>query len=239
MEPHEIKGNNGCYSIEGELSWRTVNSQTEKLAFFLQLFLYDLIFQAQRDREARKLWKQACLRGFPHNVKLSFLSLFVTILKNNHQLLLSSVPPFLVFLLLFSTLLFSTSLSKGKVYFLKRFKKVNYAEAVKACVRDGSIVAKVGQLYAAWKFQLLDRCEAGWLEDGSIRYPIVNPRSRCGGSEPGVRHLGFPDKKFQLYGVYCFLKNEDKKDTDPRKTTETLTTGKSKNSMSINSTGTI
>uniref|UniRef100_A0A3P8V5I7 Hyaluronan and proteoglycan link protein 4 n=1 Tax=Cynoglossus semilaevis TaxID=244447 RepID=A0A3P8V5I7_CYNSE len=132
-----------------------------------------------------------------------------------------------------------TSKLNGKVYFLKRFKKVNYAEAVKACVRDGSIVAKVGQLYAAWKFQLLDRCEAGWLEDGSIRYPIVNPRSRCGGSEPGVRHLGFPDKKFQLYGVYCFLKNEDKKDTDPRKTTETLTTGKSKNSMSINSTGTI
>lgn len=55
MEPHEIKGNNGCYSIEGELSWRTVNSQTEKLAFFFTAFLYDLIFQAQRDREARKL----------------------------------------------------------------------------------------------------------------------------------------------------------------------------------------
>ncbi|KAL0160329.1 hypothetical protein M9458_044054, partial [Cirrhinus mrigala] len=31
-----------------------------------------------------------------------------------------------------------------------------------------------------------------------IRYPIVNPRARCGGPEPGVRNLGFPDKKFRL-----------------------------------------
>ncbi|XP_068176041.1 hyaluronan and proteoglycan link protein 4 [Antennarius striatus] len=102
-----------------------------------------------------------------------------------------------------------TSKLNGKVYFLKRFKKVNYAEAMKACIRSGSVIAKVGQLYAAWKFQLLDRCEAGWLEDGSIRYPIVNPRNRCGGAQPGVRHLGFPDRKFRLYGVYCFRKNED------------------------------
>lgn len=104
---------------------------------------------------------------------------------------------------------FCSASPSGKVYFLKRFKKVNYADAAKACVRDGSVVAKVGQLYAAWKFQLLDRCEAGWLEDGSIRYPIVNPRSRCGGPHPGVRHLGFPDKKFRIYGVYCFHKNEE------------------------------
>ncbi|CAL8268714.1 unnamed protein product [Arctogadus glacialis] len=102
-----------------------------------------------------------------------------------------------------------TSNLNGRVYFLKRFKKVNYAEALKACVRDGAAVARVGQLYAAWRLQLLDRCEAGWLADGSIRYPIVNPRARCGGAAPGVRHLGFPDKKFRLYGVYCFQKNKE------------------------------
>lgn len=95
----------------------------------------------------------------------------------------------------------------GQVYFLKRFKKVNYAEAVKACQRDGATIAKVGQLYAAWKFQLMDRCDAGWVDDGSVRYPIVNPRARCGGSEPGVRTIGFPDKKFRLFGVYCFCKD--------------------------------
>lgn len=95
----------------------------------------------------------------------------------------------------------------GQVYFLKRFKKVNYAEAVKACQHDGATMAKVGQLYAAWKFQLLDRCDAGWVDDGSVRYPIVNPRARCGGSEPGIRTIGFPDKKFRLFGVYCFRKD--------------------------------
>ena len=92
---------------------------------------------------------------------------------------------------------------------------MNYAEAVKACLRDGSSVAKVGHLYAAWKLQLLDRCEAGWLEDGSIRYPIVNPRSRCGGAQPGVRNLGFPDKKIRLYGVFCFRKNKEGEDPRP------------------------
>ncbi|XP_033903907.3 hyaluronan and proteoglycan link protein 4 [Acipenser ruthenus] len=102
-----------------------------------------------------------------------------------------------------------TSNLNGEVYFLKTYKKLAYGDAVKACERDGSTVARVGQLYAAWKLQLLDRCQAGWLEDGSIRYPIVNPRARCGGPEPGVRMLGFPDRKFRLYGVYCYRKNPD------------------------------
>uniref|UniRef100_H3AVU2 Hyaluronan and proteoglycan link protein 4 n=1 Tax=Latimeria chalumnae TaxID=7897 RepID=H3AVU2_LATCH len=101
-----------------------------------------------------------------------------------------------------------TSNLNGKVYFLKTYRKLNYTEAVKTCENDGSTVAKVGQLYAAWKTQLLDHCEAGWLQDGSIRYPIVNPRSQCGGLEPGVRSLGFPDKKYKLFGVYCYKKRE-------------------------------
>ncbi|XP_033926712.1 hyaluronan and proteoglycan link protein 4 isoform X1 [Melopsittacus undulatus] len=99
-----------------------------------------------------------------------------------------------------------TSNLNGKVYYLKTYRKLSYPEAVQACKNNGAAVAKVGQLYAAWKIQLLDRCEAGWLEDGSIRYPIVNPRARCGGREPGVRNLGFPDKKYKLFGVYCFKK---------------------------------
>lgn len=65
-------------------------------------------------------------------------------------------------------------------------------------------MAKVGQLFAAWKLQLLDRCTAGWLADGSARYPIVNPRARCGGLRPGVRNLGFPDPGRSLFGVYCY-----------------------------------
>lgn len=102
----------------------------------------------------------------------------------------------------------------GKVYFLKTYRKLSFPEAVQACKKNGATVAKVGQLYAAWKIQLLDKCEAGWVSDGSIRYPIVNPRSRCGGREPGVRNLGFPDKKYKLFGVYCYKAADS---TEPKK----------------------
>lgn len=145
----------------------------------------------------------------------------------------------LLSLIFFISLYIIPVFSLGKVYFLKRYKKVNFAEAIKACIRDGSLVAKVGQLYAAWKFQLLDRCEAGWLEDGSIRYPIVNPRSRCGGSQPGVRHLGFPDKKFRLYGVYCFRKSADGTTVGSKITTnlkKIWPKWKSSNSLPVNTT---
>lgn len=177
----------------------------------------------------------ACLWGFA--LSLTFLSFFLLVLLNKRLCLL----PFNLFLTCFSNkyALLLYFIPSGKVYFLKRFKKVNYAEATKACIRDGSVVAKVGQLYAAWKFQLLDRCEAGWMEDGSIRYPIVNPRSRCGGSHPGVRHLGFPDKKFRLYGVYCFRENKDEMagDTETTKSPkDSLTRGKSSNSIPVNAT---
>ncbi|XP_066461134.1 hyaluronan and proteoglycan link protein 4 [Eleutherodactylus coqui] len=97
-----------------------------------------------------------------------------------------------------------TSNLNGKVYFLKTFHKMSFPEATRSCEKNGDTLAKVGQLYAAWKLQLLDKCEAGWLGDGSVRYPIVNPRQRCGGEEPGVRNLGFPSKKYKLFGVYCF-----------------------------------
>uniref|UniRef100_A0A4X2M445 Hyaluronan and proteoglycan link protein 4 n=1 Tax=Vombatus ursinus TaxID=29139 RepID=A0A4X2M445_VOMUR len=99
---------------------------------------------------------------------------------------------------------FTSNLQGERVFFLKPYRKVSFPEAVRACAGSGAAVAKVGQLYAAWKLQLLDRCEAGWLGDGSVRYPIVNPRARCGGQRPGVRNLGFPDKKHRLFGVYCY-----------------------------------
>ncbi|XP_059846920.1 hyaluronan and proteoglycan link protein 4 [Hypanus sabinus] len=101
-----------------------------------------------------------------------------------------------------------TSDLKGKVYFLRTFRKLNYVEAVKACKKKSGSIAKVGQLYAAWKLQLLDLCRPGWLSDGSVRYPIINPRSKCGGNKPGVRSLGFPDRRHRLYGVYCFKRKE-------------------------------
>lgn len=100
-----------------------------------------------------------------------------------------------------------TSHYKGRFYYLIHPSKLTYDEAVRACQKDGAQIAKVGQMYAAWKLLGYDRCDAGWLADGSVRYPISNPRRRCSPTEAAVRFSGFPDKKHKLYGVYCFKGN--------------------------------
>ncbi|XP_028735046.1 hyaluronan and proteoglycan link protein 3 [Peromyscus leucopus] len=92
---------------------------------------------------------------------------------------------------------------KGWVYYLEHPEKLTLLEAKEACLEDGAQISTVGQLFAAWKFRGLDRCDAGWLADGSARYPIVHPRPNCGPSEPGVRTFGFPDPRMR-YGVYCY-----------------------------------
>ncbi|XP_053156715.1 hyaluronan and proteoglycan link protein 1 [Hemicordylus capensis] len=97
-----------------------------------------------------------------------------------------------------------TSTFKGRFYYLIHPTKLTYDEAVQACLKDGAQIAKVGQMFAAWKLLGYDRCDAGWLADGSVRYPISKPRKRCSPTEAAVRFVGFPDKKHKLYGVYCF-----------------------------------
>ncbi|KAJ0012827.1 hypothetical protein NQD34_017161 [Periophthalmus magnuspinnatus] len=97
-----------------------------------------------------------------------------------------------------------TSHYKGRFYYLIQRSKLTYDEAVQACKKDGAQIAKVGQMFAAWKLLGYDRCDAGWLADGSVPYPISNPRRRCSPTEAAVRFNGFPDKKHKLYGVYCF-----------------------------------
>ena len=92
----------------------------------------------------------------------------------------------------------------GQVYYLEHPEKLTLTEAREACREDGAQIAKVGQLFAAWKFRGLDRCDAGWLADGSARYPVAHPRSNCGTLEPGVRSFGFPDPHSRKYGVYCY-----------------------------------
>ncbi|XP_062985714.1 hyaluronan and proteoglycan link protein 1 [Elgaria multicarinata webbii] len=97
-----------------------------------------------------------------------------------------------------------TSHFNGRFYYLIHPTKLTYDEAVQACLNDGAQIAKVGQIFAAWKLLGYDRCDAGWLADGSVRYPISKPRKRCSPTEAAVRFVGFPDKKHKLYGVYCF-----------------------------------
>ncbi|XP_051980955.1 hyaluronan and proteoglycan link protein 1-like isoform X2 [Xyrauchen texanus] len=97
-----------------------------------------------------------------------------------------------------------TSALKGRFYYLILPKKQSYDEAVQACKNDGAEIAKVGHIYSAWKLLGYDRCDAGWLADGSVRYPISRPRRNCSPTEAAVRFIGFPDKKQKLYGVYCY-----------------------------------
>ncbi|KAI3376934.1 hypothetical protein L3Q82_000173 [Scortum barcoo] len=97
---------------------------------------------------------------------------------------------------------------KGKVYYLQPSHMMNLTEAQQACREDGAEIAKVGQLYAAWKLEGLDRCDAGWLADGSVRYPITRPRRNCGSSKPGVRSFGFPSPQHK-HGVYCYKSDDE------------------------------
>lgn len=97
-----------------------------------------------------------------------------------------------------------TSHYQGRFYYLIHPSKLTYDEAVRACQQDGAQIAEVGQMYAAWKLLGYDRCDAGWLADGSVRYPVSRPRRRCSPTEAAVRFSGFPDKKHKLYGAYCF-----------------------------------
>ncbi|XP_038125792.1 hyaluronan and proteoglycan link protein 1-like [Cyprinodon tularosa] len=93
---------------------------------------------------------------------------------------------------------------EGQFYWLTQPDRLTYDEAVQMCKDDNAEIAKVGHMYAAWKLEDYDRCDAGWLADGSVRYPISRPRKNCSPTEAAVRFVGFPDKKVKSYGVYCF-----------------------------------
>ncbi|NXO34857.1 PGCA protein, partial [Locustella ochotensis] len=98
---------------------------------------------------------------------------------------------------------------KGDVFFATQPEQFTFPEAQRYCESQNATLASVGQLHAAWK-QGLDRCYAGWLADGSLRYPIVSPRPACGGDAPGVRTVyqhhnqtGFPDP-LSRHHAFCF-----------------------------------
>ncbi|KAI9540705.1 Hyaluronan and proteoglycan link protein 1 [Dissostichus eleginoides] len=82
---------------------------------------------------------------------------------------------------------------------------LNFYDAERACRDQDAVVASFDQLYDAWRGKL-DWCNAGWLSDGSVQYPITNPREPCGGKNiaPGVRNYGLRDKDKNHYDVFCF-----------------------------------
>uniref|UniRef100_A0AAY4DQB7 Brevican core protein n=1 Tax=Denticeps clupeoides TaxID=299321 RepID=A0AAY4DQB7_9TELE len=102
---------------------------------------------------------------------------------------------------------------KGEVIHGPIPQRLTLAEAKAFCESKDAELATTGQLYAAWN-DGLNHCSPGWLADGSVRYPIVIPRERCGGSEPGVKTVyrynnqtGFPEPHTH-HDVYCFRATE-------------------------------
>ncbi|XP_035601870.1 brevican core protein-like isoform X3 [Oncorhynchus keta] len=103
---------------------------------------------------------------------------------------------------------------EGEVFHGSSPRSFTLWEAKAYCLAQGAELATTGQLYAAWN-DGLNACSPGWLADGSVRYPIVTPRERCGGGEPGVRtvyrHLnqtGFPEAHTR-HDTYCFRGNSN------------------------------
>lgn len=66
-------------------------------------------------------------------------------------------------------------------------------------------MASHAQLHKAWR-EGLDWCNAGWLEDGSVQYPISHPRDQCGRKDTpaGVRNYGYRHKEDERYDAFCF-----------------------------------
>ncbi|KAM8875001.1 neurocan core protein isoform 2-T2 [Spinachia spinachia] len=84
---------------------------------------------------------------------------------------------------------------------------LSFADAKRVCLENSAVIATPGQLQATFA-DGYDNCDAGWLSDQTVRYPIQSPRPGCYGDRedsPGVRNYGdrSPD---ELFDVYCFAK---------------------------------
>lgn len=83
--------------------------------------------------------------------------------------------------------------------------QLSFLGAQQACEEQDATMATFAQLHQSWK-EGMNWCNAGWLADGTVQYPITQPRVTCGGHSrgPGVRSYGSRHRHLHRYDVFCF-----------------------------------